>query len=119
MAIMFAEYLEANFEDFPSKRRLAARINRPVALVAADRNIGITLRFAPGLVSVEDGIAPDASATFSGPFFVLTKVASAQPIPKDELKGVRVAGATAHPVMVACCAALLRTPASFYEEGGA
>lgn len=113
---MFAEYLEANFVDFPSKRRLAHRMRSPIALIAHDRKVAITLRFARGLVSVEDGAARDAGAELSGPFFLLTKVASAQHVEATELKELKVTGITRHPLQLAYCAALLRTPASFYDD---
>lgn len=119
MAVMFADYLEANFRDFPSKRRIARRMRSPIALVANDRKVAITLRFARSFVSVEDDAAPDAEACLAGPFFLLTKVASSQPIPPEDLKQLEVTGLKRHPVQIAYCAALLRTPASFYEDEAA
>lgn len=116
MAIMFADYLESNFRDFPSKRRIARRMRSPIALVANDRKVAITLRFARGFVSVEDSAAPDAEATLGGPFFLLAKVASSQPIPPEDLKQLEVTGLKSHPIQIAYCAALLRTPASFYDD---
>lgn len=116
MAIMFADYLESNFRDFPTKRHIARRMRSPIALVANDRKVAITLRFARSFVSVEDNEAPDAEARLAGPFFLLTKVASSQPIPAEDLKQLEVSGLKHHPIQLAFCAALLRTPASFYEE---
>lgn len=113
---MFADYLESNFRDFPAKRYIARRMRCPVALVASDRKVAITLRFARTFVSVEDNEAPDAEATLAGPFFLLTKVASSQPIPAKDLRQIEVSGLRRHPIQIACCAALLRTPASFYDE---
>ncbi len=118
MALMFADYLQQNFEDFASKRRLARRRLLPVALVASDRKAAITLRFGDGLVSVEDG-RQRAALEYSAPFMVMTKVASAQPLRWEELKQLRVKGALRHPVGALLAAMLLRTPGRLYEDSSA
>lgn len=115
MAVMFADYLESNFRDFPSKQKIVRRLRNPIVLRANDRDVAITLRFARGLVSVEDGAA-EGAPEIAGPFFVLTKVASSQSIPPEDLKKLEMTGMKKHPLHIALCAALLRTPSSFYRE---
>lgn len=118
MAAMFAEYLVQNFEDFPSKRALLRRRLLPMVLSATDRKTAITLRFGRGLISVEDGRSA-ACLEYAAPFFVLTKVASAQPLEVEELRKLRIRGALRHPIGALLGALLLRTPASLYEKNGA
>ncbi len=115
MALMFADYLQQNFEDFASKRRLLRWRLLPMALVASDRKAAITLRFGEGLVSVEDGRQP-APLQYSAPFMVMTKVASAQPLRFEELKQLRVKGALRHPLGALLGALLLRTPGKLYKD---
>lgn len=115
MAAMFAEYLEQNFEDFPAKRRLVRFRLLPMVLRATDRKTAVTLRFGRSFVSVEDGTQM-APIEYSAPFFILTKVASAQPLRAQELRQLRVRGALRHPVAAMMGALLLRTPASLYQD---
>lgn len=115
MARMFADYLAQNFEDLPSKRRLMRFRLRPIVLTAADKGISITVRFAPRLVSVEDGRMP-AALEFVGPFVSLTRIASAQPVSVRELGQFRARGVFRHPVAALLSALLLRTPRRLYKD---
>ena len=116
MAVMIAGLLEDNLRDFPGRARVAARARGAVVLTASDRDVSITLTFAPGEVVVSDGVQPGAAA-MAGPWLTMSRVCSGRITPWRALRDRELALHWGRAVWAVPAAGfVLSVPAEFYGD---
>lgn len=113
---MLASLLRDNVRDFRT-RALAARLTRgDVVLLAADRDLAVTLSFRPGEVVIRDGAVPGVPV-LAGEWLDLAMMCSGQRSPVAAVASGELRVKVARGMLAAAGAGVaLSVPKSFYEE---